>query len=937
MTVGADVALAAHDAGLCVVKVKLDGSKRPDVGSWKKYQAARPSRDTVAGWFPHPAIGVLCGAVSGGLEMLEFEGRAVAEGKLAAFVERCADHGLADLLDRIEAGYCERTPSGGIHYLYRCDEIEGNLKLARRPSTPEELAENPDEPLQVLIETRGEGGFVVVAPTTGAAHLSGQGWVLQRGGFDTIATITAEERAALFAMARSFDEIPEPVTFTAPRSAPAEEQTPLGWYDENTTCDEVLERAGFTHDHTDGSGRHYTRPGKDRRAGTSATVWADNGTATLFSTSISAPGEYIGNRNLRPSQLAAALLYGGDHSALARDVSAQMPDRVTSPFVAPGAVAVALPDPADLPPPRELPGIVGSTVPFPIDALPDWIAEPVTSVADSIQVPVDLPATIALGCLSSLTQGKVHVITPGSQWREWTNLYLAVSLKSGEGKSPAYKALTGVVYELEKEHRAASRNARNEAEARRAVLEARRKKVETGAATSGDPASMDEAIRLRLECESLVMPPDGQMIADDATPEALAVLMADAGGRMTIMSPEGQVFNAMAGAYVAQGDKVNMDVFLKGFSGESLRQNRVGRGSIDIDQAILTISVCTQPDMLEALADTPALAARGATARFMYSVPTSMVGHRDRSKKYQSWNVEGWEAGAGAIGRRFLANENPISLSLTADARAVFDPWDQDVEDRCRDGYDLENMAAWAQKLRSCVLRVAGLLAVADGCDEITQDAAERATWIGDYWIEHAKIVHRMWGVEDRDLTLAKRIAGWLSKKYPDGGEVKLSAINHGVYHSAAAKGRKRDLDLSTGAKGAAALVPAAEILVAHGWLTPTDPLWITQAEEGKRSPTFLVPHLSQRTDPGTKWAEIPNPSRDSRIRVYKEKEDTSSSSSNISECTGSRTRERAVPGVTGSYPQADPERPPPPAPTLERSELFGGPCDDDDDEGEAT
>ncbi len=334
-------ALAAHDAGLSVVQVTEDGVKKP-AGRWKPQQTKRHTRDKVERTFANGAtgLGIVCGAVSGNLEMLEFEGRAIDEGIFAAFVERCDDHDLGDVLDRIEAGYCERTPSGGIHYLYRCDEVAGNTPLARRPATPGEIEEalavdpddeKPDKP-RVLIETRGEGGFVVVAPSHGQVHDTGRPWELISGGFDSIVTITPDERDAIFAVALSLDEMPEhdappppapAPTTTAPSqfAAPgAGDLSPLDRYDRDHNGDEVLERAGFTLHHTDGSGRHYTRPGKDTRAGSSATVWADNGTTTMFSSSIAAPDEFIGNRNMRPSQLAAALLHGGDFGALARAV-----------------------------------------------------------------------------------------------------------------------------------------------------------------------------------------------------------------------------------------------------------------------------------------------------------------------------------------------------------------------------------------------------------------------------------------------------------------------------------------------------------------------------------------------------------------------------------------------------------------------------------------
>jgi putative DNA primase/helicase len=147
-------ALAAWDAGLCVVKAKADGTKRPD-GEWKQYQAERPSREQVAEWFKDgwPAMGCLTGAVSGDLEMLELEGRFVAEFKTQAFAEAAKAAGLELLLKRLITGMLTVSPSDGRHLLYRVapGPVDGNTKLARRPATDAELAVSPTDFTKVLI------------------------------------------------------------------------------------------------------------------------------------------------------------------------------------------------------------------------------------------------------------------------------------------------------------------------------------------------------------------------------------------------------------------------------------------------------------------------------------------------------------------------------------------------------------------------------------------------------------------------------------------------------------------------------------------------------------------------------------------------------------------------------------------------------------------
>ena len=129
-------ALDFHAAGISVVPASENGSKAP-IGSWKQYQVTRAGVDQLRDWFSGSAtgIGIITGSVSGNLEMVEFEGRAVADGLLTEAREIAHASGLGELWEIIIKGYLEMTPSGGIHILYRiADEpVPGNTKLARRP------------------------------------------------------------------------------------------------------------------------------------------------------------------------------------------------------------------------------------------------------------------------------------------------------------------------------------------------------------------------------------------------------------------------------------------------------------------------------------------------------------------------------------------------------------------------------------------------------------------------------------------------------------------------------------------------------------------------------------------------------------------------------------------------------------------------------------
>jgi putative DNA primase/helicase len=324
-----ETALAWHHAGASVVRAAIDGTKRPD-GAWKQYQTKRPTEQDIHNWFDsgHPGIGIILGSVSSGLEMLEFEGRAVAEKRHEEFDEIAEASGLGELWQRIKDGYCELTPSGGYHLIYRVTggSVLGNTKLARRPSTDAELEAAPGARVQVLVETRGEGGFVVTAPSHGPVHASGQPWQLLAGDSKSIAEITADERDALFTIARMLDRMPEAEVPAQTRTEPVADTADFGGvkpgddYEQRTDWADILTPRGWRLLGQHGQTRYWQRPGKTD-PGPSATTGhnSDRDRLYVFTTST----EFEAEHPYTKFGAYALLEHGGDHSAAAKDLRRQ--------------------------------------------------------------------------------------------------------------------------------------------------------------------------------------------------------------------------------------------------------------------------------------------------------------------------------------------------------------------------------------------------------------------------------------------------------------------------------------------------------------------------------------------------------------------------------------------------------------------------------------
>jgi hypothetical protein len=222
------------DAGLCVLPIKADGTKKPTV-SWLQYKVARSTPDEHDAWFSGDkprGIAVVYGQVSGGVELIEFEGIAIREGLLEQVTESMNDHGLSETWAALQNGWVTQSPSGGFHYRARLDgaAVPPNRKLAQRLAREDEwdaserqrVAEKPGTKIvRPLIETRGEGGYGLVEPSGGAVHNSGRAYVRVAGSPATIPVIGAETMEAVRAVCRLFDKMPkaEPAK-TAPRPAP---------------------------------------------------------------------------------------------------------------------------------------------------------------------------------------------------------------------------------------------------------------------------------------------------------------------------------------------------------------------------------------------------------------------------------------------------------------------------------------------------------------------------------------------------------------------------------------------------------------------------------------------------------------------------------------------------------------------------------------------
>jgi replicative DNA helicase len=422
-----------------------------------------------------------------------------------------------------------------------------------------------------------------------------------------------------------------------------------------------------------------------------------------------------------------------------------------------------------------------------------------------------------------------------------------VGMDAGSRKSGVFTAMIQPVADFERQQATTALPGITETAVLRRIADQAAAQAE--AAASKAPIDQQEerqaeAIARAGEAANLVVPPLPRWLVDDATPEALAGLLATY-GRIALLSPEGDVFDQMAGRY-NQAAGPNLGVYLKGHAGDLLKVDRRGRPPEYVERPCLTIGLAVQPEVLRGLASRPGFGGRGLLARFLYSLPQSLVGRR----KPDAPPVPAAVADRYTLELQALAatltlpagpdsDDGPALLTLDPGADELLLGFERDLEPRLAAGSgDLAHLAGWAAKLAGATCRIAGLLHLAshlrDGwARPISADTFAGAVRLADYLVEHAQAVFDLMGADPR-VDDARWLLDWISR-------TNQTQFTRRDGHAAAPRGRFPK---------ATSLDPALSLLEEHGWLRRVDADPVGPKGGRPASPRFLVNPLPRATEP---------------------------------------------------------------------------------------
>jgi replicative DNA helicase len=488
---------------------------------------------------------------------------------------------------------------------------------------------------------------------------------------------------------------------------------------------------------------------------------------------------------------------------------------------------------------------------FPVDAFPDVVADMVTATAEATQTDPAMAGTTALTVVAAAVGGRVKIEVRAG-WQEGLNLYTSTVAGPGERKSAVQAELTRPLRDQEAVMAATGAEQRSEAETQHqiAVKAADQAKAAASRATGTEKDRLlAEAVAAGLLADAFKVPAVPRILADDVTGEAAASLLAEQDGRLAVISAEGGIFDVIAGRY--SNNIPAMDVWLKGHAGDPLRVDRKGRPPEYIPHPALTVGLMIQPDVLATIGRNGTFRGRGLLARFLYALPTSMVGRRSADAASVPDEVT---AAYGTLITKLAADfhgwTDPAILRLNSDATAGVRALLETVEPQLAGTGQLAGLADWGAKFVGAIMRIAGLLHVAEHGEPgyrlpITLDTLIRAQRIGTYF-KHCAIA----AFEQMRLDPAVQDALYLLDVIPrvstestesterlhdrdsvhSGNSVDTLTVSRRDLHRASGRRFQRADDLDE---------PIA-VLIEHGYLAPTPPTE-TKGPGRKPSPRWYV------------------------------------------------------------------------------------------------
>jgi hypothetical protein len=467
--------------------------------------------------------------------------------------------------------------------------------------------------------------------------------------------------------------------------------------------------------------------------------------------------------------------------------------------------------------PLALPDELHPVEPFPLAALPAALRPWVADMTERMQCPPDYVAVPLLIGASMLVARRVSIRCQArTDWRERANLWALIVGRPGTMKSPAMQQALAPLERMEARAATTFNDTMRDYRIDQMQHELRIKAGEKEAAkvlAKNRAADVRDCLSDGDEPEAPTRP---RYVVNDLTYEKLGeILSANPDGVLSVRDEMRGLF-----LHLAREESAPARAFyLQAWSGGSYTFDRIGRGTVTVEDARLSMIGCIQPGPLAELVHQARRGAAddGMLDRFLVAWPDSSGDWRE----FDRWPDNDarrsvWQAfdrldtlDAAAIQAQIDTDAEGDArglpfLRFAPDAREAFSDWHHDLE-RTLKATDNESLEGALSKFRHHVPALALTLhIVAGGVGPVALAPTQQALALAEYFESHARRLHG----SDRRVAVrgAKTIIGKArSGALPDPFTARNVYSNHWA-----------GLD-KTGT------ADALDLLTAHRWLIETE------------------------------------------------------------------------------------------------------------------
>jgi len=408
---------------------------------------------------------------------------------------------------------------------------------------------------------------------------------------------------------------------------------------------------------------------------------------------------------------------------------------------------------ADWPMPANLPEALPPVAEFNPRLLPAALCDSVVDICDRMQCPPDFPAAATIVALSS-TIGRQLGIRPKrmDDWLVVPNLWGALIGRPGVMKTPSAEEPMRPLRALEAA--AAEQHEQNvqdwqasemvSKEAAKVTADKIRKSMQKG---SAEDARAIATQHVRDESEE---PARKRYIVNDTTVEKLGEILAGNPNGVLLFRDE---LTGFLRTLEREGHEGSRGFYLEAWNGDGrFTYDRIGRGTVDIEAACVSILGGIQPGPLTAYIASMAHGGAGDDGllqRFQVTVwpdiqsewtnvdrPPNLHARRAASDVFHRMaNLD-----VQAIGATVDEGATIPHLRFDPDAQSMFDEWRTELEQQIRSGREHPAIEAHLSKYRSLVPSLALILHLAEGVGgSVGAASMARAAGWAEYLESHAR------------------------------------------------------------------------------------------------------------------------------------------------------------------------------------------------------